>query len=209
MIDKLLRILHLKDKKFPKTFNYLIIAGLVGLLLILLSNLFSPDENDPQNQSLIPEIDEQNDDEMIEASSNSEEEISMVKDMESKFEKDLQAMLENIQGVSDVDIMVNLDSTNIQVYEKDLILGQQLTDESDRNGGERKVEDNTEDTQVVLVRQGEQEVPLLVQTKKPDVRGVFVVAKGVDHETVKMWVTESVSKVLDVPTHRVSVMPKN
>src|SRR5690625_6556456 len=48
---------------------------------------------------------------------------------------------EKIQGVSEVEVMVNLDSTNVKVYEKNLITGQQTTDESDKNGGTRKVED--------------------------------------------------------------------
>src|SRR5690625_6668223 len=108
-------------------------------------------------------------------------------------------MLEKIKGVSEVEVMVNLDATNSKGYEKNLIKGQQTTDESDEHGGIRKVEDQTEETQVVFVREGDREIPLLVQTKKPDVRGVFVVAKGVDHATVKMWVIESVAKVLDVP----------
>jgi len=70
------------------------------------------------------------------------------------------------------------------------------------------VEDETKETKLVYVRQGDQEVPVLVQTKKPEVRGVFIIAKGVENATVKKWVVESVSKVLDVPTYRISVMPK-
>src|SRR5690625_7889355 len=100
---------------------------------------------------------------------------------------------EKIQGVSEVEVMVNLDSTNVKVYEKNLIKGQQTTDESDKNGGTRKVEDHTEETKAVLVRQGDQEVPLLIQTKKQTVRGVFVVAKGDDNATVQMCVIEDVS----------------
>ena len=95
------------------------------------------------------------------------------------------------------------------MFEKNLITGKQITDEKDKNGGNREIEDHTEETEVVLVRQGDQEVPLQVQTKKPTVRGVFVVAKGVDHAEVKKWVVDSTSRILDVPTHRVSVMPKN
>ncbi len=71
------------------------------------------------------------------------------------------------------------------------------------------VEDENEEQQVVLVRQGDQEVPLLVETRKPEVRGVLVVAKGAEQATVQEWVVQAVSRVLDVPTHRISVMPKN
>ncbi|UOQ42559.1 hypothetical protein MUN89_11240 [Halobacillus salinarum] len=59
-----------------------------------------------------------------------------------------------------------------------------------------------------MVRQGDREVPLLTKTEKPKVSGVFVTAKGVDQLTVKGWVVEAVSRVLDVPSHRISVLPK-
>lgn len=208
MIDKILRYLGIKNRQLPKRVNYLIIAGLAGLLLIIVSNVFSTKQSESSDQELSFTNEHKKEEETVETSSGKQEINTIVQDLEKSFEKDLKQMLEKIQGVSEVDVLVNLDSTNIQIYEKNLIRGQQTTDESDKSGGERKVEDHTEESQVVLIRQGDQEVPLLVQTKKPEVRGVFVVAKGVDHATVKMWVTESVSKVLDVPTHRVSVMPK-
>lgn len=134
--------------------------------------------------------------------------ITDVTEIESSYEKDLQAMLNQIKGVSEVEVMVNLDSSNVNIYEKDLIYGMQQTDEVDKSGGERNVEDETRETKLVYIRQGDQEVPILVQTKKPEVRGVFIIAKGVENATVKKWVVESVSKVLDVPSYRISVMPK-
>src|SRR5690625_6637735 len=94
-------------------------------------------------------------------------------------------MLNEITGVSEVKIMVNIDSTNVQVYEKDLIVGTQTTDELDNNGGERRVEDETKETKIVFVRKGDQEVPVLVQTKKPEVRGVFIIAKGAGNAQLK------------------------
>src|SRR5699024_11603647 len=114
--------------------------------------------------------------------------VDDVEEMEVHYEKTLQAMLNEISGVSEVDIMINIDSTNVQVYEKDLITGTQTTDELDKNGGERQVEDETKETKIVFVRKGEQEEPVLVQTKKPEVRGVFIIAKGAGNATVKKWI---------------------
>src|SRR5699024_1032167 len=139
-----------------------------------------------------------------EASSTSD-----VDELETSYEKDLQEMLEKIQGVSEVEVMVNLDSTNVKVYEKNLITGQQTTDEADKNGGTRKMEDSTEEKEHVLGTQTDKEVQSHIHTKKHEIRGVFVVAKGVEHATVKKWMVAATARVLDVPTHRVSVMPKN
>ncbi|WP_047979948.1 stage III sporulation protein AG [Ornithinibacillus contaminans] len=206
MITKIQEFLKEKINGSKKT-SYIIMIGLIGLLVILVGNIFSSSSQENLGQEL-PKMELQAETESEEASSQESNATSDVSELESSYKKQLEEMVEKIDGVSEVEIMVNLDSTNVKVFEQNLIKGQQHTEENDQSGGTRQIEENTEETQTVLVRQGDQETPLLVQTKKPDVRGVFVVAKGVNNPTVKQWVVEAISRVLDVPTHRVSVMPK-
>ncbi|WP_404452976.1 stage III sporulation protein AG [Virgibacillus necropolis] len=197
-------------KKAPvKKSKYLIVIGITGLLLLIIGNVFSNSSTESNENPTIGNTVVTQQEETKPTFSEKKSTTSNVKDLEASYEKELQDLLDKIKGVSEVEIMVNLDSTKIKVYEKNLITGKQTTDETDKNGGTREIEDYTKESQVVLVRQGDKEVPLLIQTKKPEVRGVFVIAKGVDHATVKKWVVEAVSKVLDVPTHRVSVMSKS
>jgi len=204
-LRKLLQLTKGDNERISKKTGYLIIIALIGLLLLIFGNAFTSSPNETKSET---EINTSIEESSQKGSTKEDAEQAPVEVLEMSYKKDLEEMLEKIKGVSEVEVMVNLDATNSKVYEKNLIKGQQTTDESDEHGGIRKVEDQTEETQVVFVREGDREIPLLVQTKKPDVRGVFVVAKGVDHATVKMWVIESVAKVLDVPTHRVSVMPR-
>lgn len=195
-----------EGEKLPKKFNYIIILGLIGLLMLILSNVFSDGtEKSQRNNEVLQESMEQPNEETSGVETNKEG-VAFEEEMETSYEKELEDMLNKIQGVSEAEVMVNLDSTNIHVYEKNLIKGSQTTEESDQHGGDRTVEDQTEESQVVLVRQGDREVPLLVQTKKPEVRGVFVIAKGAENKTVENWIVESVSRVLDVPTDRKSVV---
>ncbi|MFB1050399.1 stage III sporulation protein AG [Paraliobacillus sp. JSM ZJ581] len=207
---KILSNLKLKteDGFKPTKAGYMLIIGLIGVLVLLVGNMF-------QNQSDTKQDDLSQKQRLIE-SSNEEETFSQkksktsnVNEIEKEYETELQALLEKIDGVSGVEVMVTLEATQEQVYEKNLIVGTQTTEETDQNGGERHIEDATEEQQIVIVRQGEQEVPLLIQTKRPEVRGVLVVAKGVEHMEIKQWVSESVSRVLGVPIHRISIMPKN
>ncbi|WP_068671914.1 stage III sporulation protein AG [Oceanobacillus sp. Castelsardo] len=193
------------SKKVSNKIGYIIILGLIGILLIFLNNILT----DSSGETEINKPMEQTQKENVQVSNPEDSErTSDVEELEKDFEGDLEEMLNKIKGVSDAEVMVNLASTNVQVFEKNIIKGQQTSDETDKNGGIRKVEDQTEETQIVFVRQGDREVPLLVKTEKPEVSGVFVVAKGADHATVKKWIVEAVSRVLDVPTHKVSVMPK-
>lgn len=204
LIEKIKNVVKrlIGDKQDNQKRKYVIIVALIGVLLILVGNILQPAKQ--SSSELTEEIDVASKDKQPPESDL----LSDVSEMETHYEKTLQAMLNEIKGVSEVEIMVNIDSTNVHVYEKDLIVGTQTTDELDKNGGERQVEDETKETQLVYVRKGDQEVPVLVQTKKPTVRGVFIIAKGADNATVKKWMVESVSKVLDVPTYRISVMPK-
>lgn len=185
--------------------GYLIILGLSGILLIIISNIFS--SGDRPEQSIQPENDTQQI--SLEAGKTTKDSTSDIAELEAELETELAEMLNKIQGVADTEVMVNLDATNEKVYEKNNIKGQQTTDESDTNGGTRQIEDQTEESQVVIIRKGDEEVPLLVQTKQPEVRGVFVVASGAEDPSLKNQIVEAVSRVLDVPTHQISVMPKN
>jgi len=186
--------------------RYILYIALIGLLLIIFSNFFIKGETAKE----APKIDlneSQDSDHLTEVINNKTENI--VFEIEKTYEDHLEKMLNKIKGVSEAEVMVNVDSTDIKVFAQNNTRGLQTTEESDKNGGQRKVEDQTEEVQVVLTRQGDQEVPLLIHTKKPAIRGVFIVAKGVDHGNVQLSVIDAVSKVLDVATHKISVMPKN
>lgn len=208
--DKIFSKFRLKseDGKKPTRMAYVLLVALFGLLILIVGNFFSKDQT--QSQGFQPEPEnppaEQEQETFLQKDKAGDQ--AMMAEVEKHYEKELGKLLERIKGVSEVDVMVNLESTEIKIYEKNTTTGKQITDETDKNGGERRIEDLTKDQQVVLTRKGDQEVPLLVQTKKPKVSGVLIVANGVDHMEVKKWVLEAVSKGLDVPTHRISVMPK-
>lgn len=172
------------------------------MVLILFSDFFKREEQ--------VETGVMNEAQLIQETTSKVEEqfINDVNQMEKEYEKSLQEMLNKINGISEVEVMVNIDSTNVQMYEKDIIFGSQTTVETDKSGGRRTVEDETKETKMVYVRQGDQEVPVLLKTEKPTVRGVFIIAKGVENATTKQMIIEAVSRVLDVPSYRISVLPK-
>lgn len=128
--------------------------------------------------------------------------------IEKAYESELKETLETMNGVSNVSVIVNVDSTEEKVYEKNAVSQHQITEETDRDGGERKVEDFSTDEKVVIIREGDKEVPLVQQTKKPTIRGVLIVAKGADNISIKKEIVEAVTRVLDVPSHRVAVSAK-
>lgn len=117
--------------------------------------------------------------------------------------------LNALAGVSDVQVVVQLNASDLKIYEKNQTTSYQKTDEDDQNGGTRTVDDETVEDQTVLIRKNNNEEPLLIQTRNPEIRGVLVIAEGVDQIQVKQMVIDSVSRLLDVSTHRIAVMPKS
>ena len=131
-------------------------------------------------------------------------ENSVIDDYERTYETQLKEALDAIVGVEDVTVVVNVDATEKKVLEKNRNTQTQITDETDREGGKRKVEDQSTEEQLVIIQNGEKEVPIVIETKKPEIRGVLVVAKGAENIQVKKWIVEAVTRSLDVPSHRVS-----
>jgi len=131
-----------------------------------------------------------------------------ISEYETSYENELKEALELITGVSDVTVVVNVDATETKILEKNMTTQSQSTEELDREGGTRKVEDLSKDEQVVIIRSDNSESPIVTKIVKPEIRSVLVVAKGVDNIKIKQMVVEAVTKGLDVPNHKVAVMPK-
>jgi|SRR5690625_147492 len=208
MIEKLLKALNININELPKRYTYFIIIILLGALLMILSNIITNKQEANQAQPEEISLSRNEIDSPVSKVKGDFSQQDTIDHLEVKMEEQLKEILEQSTALSDVDVMVNLDSTNIHIYEKNLIKGKQITDELDQNGGKRKVEDDTEETQIVLIRTGDQEKPLLIQTEKPIVRGVLVVAKGLEDKSTQMMVIDAIAKVLDVPSHRISLMNK-
>lgn len=132
-----------------------------------------------------------------------------IADYEHEYELQMKEALDEMLGVKDVRVVVTIDSSEAKVFEKDKVSKNQTTVETDQQGGQRKVQDESVDEKVVIIRNGDKEVPIVVETKKPQIRGVLVVARGAQNIQVKKSIIEAVTRALGVPSHRVAVVPKN
>lgn len=188
--------------------QYLAIVMCVGLALMIFSNFSKTSGIQESIPVFKEETKETNEVVPVFTSKNSGDGPLTMQDYEYSYEKQLRDALEQIVGVSDVHIVINLAETETKIFERNISTKEQKTDETDREGGKRKVEDMTRDNEVVVIRTGDKEEPLIAKIEKPSIRGVLVVARGVENIQVKTWVVEAVSRVLDVPSHRVSVLPK-
>ncbi|UYM82556.1 stage III sporulation protein AG [Heyndrickxia coagulans] len=127
---------------------------------------------------------------------------------ENQYEKELKSILEQIKGVGSVNVRVNVAASESKVYEKNATIRNETTAETDKNGGERKIDSISKDDKVVIVQNGDKEVPLVTETRKPEITGVLVVCSGGGDVSIQKSVKEAVASALDIASYRVSVMPK-
>ncbi|MDA8354313.1 MAG: stage III sporulation protein AG [Firmicutes bacterium] len=188
------------------TFRWLIVIGCFGVALMILSSFFSVRQEavPPQEEA----SDEKSQDSSVPAWKKDRGDKMSIEEYEDMYESQLSEVLASIVGVEDVSVMVNLESSAESVYVKDQKQSEQATDEQDKQGGTRKIEEETTDEKVVLRRKGDGEEPIVVKKVKPQIRGVLVVAKGAEDLQVKAAMIESIQRLLDVPVHRISVMPR-
>ncbi|NPC93260.1 stage III sporulation protein AG [Bacillus sp. WMMC1349] len=213
-IDKLIGNLLPKEGKTKLTkYHYFLLLFVLGVSFMLLSQIFSSEPS--QDQAAFPASSKTQTDSSkagrekeVFKPSGTDKPKDSIKDYEQEYENQLKEILETIIGVEDVSIVVNVDATSLKVFEKNRKSQETTTDETDKQGGKRTVSEHNSDEEIVIIKNGETETPVIVQTKKPDIRGVLVVAQGVDNVQIKKTIIEAVTRVLDVPSHRVAVAPK-
>lgn len=206
-LHKLKSILGQSDSKKPSKYHYFILVFVLGVAIMIVSNLFSPDKT--VNNTLPASTAEKEDTtEVFKHSQTETTGTGSISEYEEEYESQLKDVLETIEGVGKVSVVVNVDSTAQKIVEKNSVSQSQVTKETDRDGGKREVEDQSIDEQVVIIQDGEKEAPIVVQTKKPEIRGVLIVAAGADNIHIKKTIIDSVTRVLGVPSHRVAVASK-
>lgn len=193
-----------------KAFRWLVLLGLIGAALLLLSSLLNMKPVDSRQQ---PEyappggIDAPPHEETVLPAGGGAK-TDPIADIESELESRLKDLLETIVGVGSANVLVTVESTEETVVQLNEKTSQELTNESDRNGTTRHITQITRDGQVVLYELSGGQSPIVVKKLKPKVRGVVIVASGAENATVHKLIQEAVSRGLDVPMQRISVVPR-
>ncbi|KRG11604.1 stage III sporulation protein AG [Lederbergia galactosidilytica] len=203
--EKLESLKQMPPRKNGGKTSYLLILLALGALFMIMGSMWNNDGDEHPAAVLDKTAPEESSEAF---GSNQSESNDGMKLFEDQYEQQLKEALESIVGVRSVTVIVNVSATEKKVFEKDTILRNQTTQEGDTNGGTRQVEDQSKEEQIVIIQNGDKETPLTSETKKPDIQGVLVVAEGAENMQVKKWIREAVTKSLNVPVHKVAVIPK-
>lgn len=191
-------------KKRAQTFRLVLILGLVGLALMLLYSFVNVKQIDTGGEGREPPA-SQNVSAPVTPGGTGEGPFA---EIEFSLENKTKEILEKIVGVGAVDVLVTVDSTEEVVVQRNVKDTQELTEETDKDGGKRHVTQYTRDGQIMTYEAGGNEQPIVTKKIKPKVRGVLIVAKGAENKTVKGLIVDAVEKGLNVPAYRISVVPR-
>ncbi|MCC3379726.1 stage III sporulation protein AG [Paenibacillus farraposensis] len=191
-------------KRF-NSFRWLLILGLIGVAIMLFNSFVNVKKVDPENVGREPPGVMKNET-VLETAAG---EGSAFTGIERVFEDNMKQMLEQIVGVGTVDVMVTVDSTEEIIVQRNVKDMQEENNETDANGGQRHTTQYTRDGEIVTYESsGGKHTPIITKKVKPQVRGVLVVARGAENPTVKQLIIDAVQKGLNVPSYKISVVPR-
>ncbi|WP_054752907.1 hypothetical protein [Piscibacillus salipiscarius] len=118
MFQTLKRFLKMKDESNrPTKRSYIILIGLLGLLFLIVSSVFS-NNSDQQEPAPITNEEEVFLDKNEESQTSSGDDVAS--ELRNQMQGELATALEALQGVSNVQVMLQLEASSLKVYEKTL-----------------------------------------------------------------------------------------
>lgn len=173
-----------------KNLANLVVIGIIGLLLLVLSNTLFDNNSIPNDNS-------NNQLHMPSQVSN------ITQSHQRKLEIRLEEALSNVAGVGEVIVMVTLSQGTTRVIAEDISSTEAITTETDAQGGTREVTNRTYNSTHVISGG----VPLILLETEPQVEGVIIVAQGGEDVRIVESLTNAARAVLGIEAHRVSVLP--
>lgn len=124
-----------------------------------------------------------------------------------QLEEELRACLLSVKGVRDVRVFIALESGPVYSYLQDTEYTKRSTEEEDGSGGTRIIGEETERSQTVMVQGGGGQQAVVEKAAMPQVAGVMVTVKGEGGIRLLEEVDSAVRAALNLPAHRVKVLP--
>lgn len=123
--------------------------------------------------------------------------------VKAQLTQELKVILSQIEGAGEVEVSITLASDGEKSYASNSVDEKREIEESNPQGTVQETVE-TKRSRDLAVTSGD---ALLIENKFPQVIGVLVVAEGAKYPVVKERLTAATATLLDIPSHKVSVMP--
>lgn len=123
-----------------------------------------------------------------------------------ELEARLTEALSEMDAVGKVRVLITLKTSEELVVEREASVTGSSTEETDAQGGSRRVESREREEKVIYTTSEGENQPYIVKAYVPQIEGVLVVAQGAGTGTVNRTVTEIVQALFDIEAHKVKVV---
>lgn len=121
-------------------------------------------------------------------------------------ERRLAEVLSEMEEVGEVRVMITLRTSEELVVERELSVSGSTTEETDAQGGSRRIENREREERVVYGSEEGENQPYVIKSYVPQIEGVLVVAQGAGSGTVNRTVTEIVQALFHIEAHKIMVV---
>lgn len=169
-------------------------VGVVGILLLILGNVFSSQTNltDNENKNTNNAI-------MQQPISLSDEQI---------LENKITQLLSKVKGAGNVAVSVTLSGGSSKETAQNITKETKTVQEKDTSGGVRTTTESKESNQVLTSKENGMDKAIVVREVKPEIKGVLVVADGAVSSNIKAELTKAVETGLGISSYKVTVLPR-
>lgn len=124
---------------------------------------------------------------------------------EYNLEENLEDILSKIAGVGKVKVLVTYSETTevVAMYNEKNTLNN--TEETDTNGGVRKIEQTDTDKEIIYEEKNGQKTPITQKVIMPKIEGAIVTAEGASNPAIKTNIIQAVSAATGISTYRIQV----
>lgn len=173
----------------------LLLMAAAGMVLIVCS---IPDNNKEENKSSSLQTETKK--------TTFTEENDTVEGYIENLEMRLADIIEKIDGVKNVHVMITIKKSESKEILKDENVSSDNTDESDREGGERKIVSYNKDEDTIYYKDNTgAQYPYVLSEIMPEVEGIAVVADGGDSPVIKEKIISMIKALFGLEVNKIMV----
>lgn len=126
---------------------------------------------------------------------------------EAGLERRVREILKTVDGVGEVDVMIIVKSSAEKVLHVDRSGSYSLTEETDSNGGTRRLEAEEQEDNTVMTGDNKG-TPIIEKEIKPELSGIIISAAGGGSPAVRAEISAAMEALFDLPAHKIRVLKR-
>ena len=204
--DKLKSLINPEEgsKNNKKKIENLIFFVIILIITIVVINIiWNGDKKSSKDENL------QNDTSKQLARQNTNATIEVGSNSTNELEIRLKDLLSKIQGVGEVEVLINYSESSeiVPMYNENTKSSN--TEETDTSGGTRTIQETDSQKEIIYQEDSGEKTPITQKVVEPKIEGAIITAKGANNAEVKAKIIQAVEAVTGLATHKIQVFEMN